>query len=300
MRTRLHHHGPFPRAAALVAALVLAAVSAADAFAQEPVSEETVAYFKTNCTSCHTIGGGPLAGPDLKDVTQRRTRPQLTQFIRDPKAAIQSGDAYLAKLFETARGVYMTPPAGISDDRIAKLLDLIEAESALPKSQFAGMNESALQALEDPAAFQNFIRRGRGIFDGSAPAGAGTPSCIGCHAVDGTGGFGGGRLGPDLTDVFSRLGGRKSLAAWLTSPQSPTMAPVFAGRMFAEDEILGLVAYLEDRSVRAAGRTAGGAGIFEYLAAGVGGLLAALAAFDFLWRGRFKGVRRTMVEGSRR
>jgi len=258
-----------------------------------PVSEETLAYFKTNCTSCHTIGGGALAGPDLKDVAKRRTREQLTKFIQDPKAAIDSGDPYLVKLWNDAKGVYMPQPPGIAPDRIGKILDLIEAESLFPKSRFAGL------ALSDRALTPYDTERGRGIFEGTVTLKQGAPACIACHAVDGVGGFGGGRLGPDLTDVFGRLGGRKSLAAWLTSPQSKTMTPIFAGKEMDEPEILGLVAYLQDRSVQAGGRVAGGAGIFEFLAAGVGGLIAVLAIFDFLWRGRFKGVRRTMVEGAR-
>ena len=28
-------------------------------------------FFQQNCTSCHTIGGGRLTGPDLKDVPRR-------------------------------------------------------------------------------------------------------------------------------------------------------------------------------------------------------------------------------------
>lgn len=284
----------------LVGALLVAAPGlvaralAQDAAAPEPVSEETLAYFKTNCTSCHTIGGGALAGPDLKDVTKRRTRGQLTTFIQDPKAAIDAGDAYCVKLWNDARGVYMPTPPGITPDRIAKILSLIEAESALPKSRFAGLT------MSDRALTPADVERGRRIFEGTDAMKQGAPACIGCHTVEGVGGFGGGRLGPDLTDAFSRLGGRKSVGAWLTSPQSPTMAPVFANAALADDEILSLVAYMQDRSVKSGGRVAGGAGIFEFLAAGVGGLAALLALFDFFWRGRHTSVRRAMVEASRR
>ena len=36
--------------------------------------QETAQYFRQNCASCHTIGGGRLTGPDLKDVTKRKER----------------------------------------------------------------------------------------------------------------------------------------------------------------------------------------------------------------------------------
>jgi hypothetical protein len=110
-----------------------------------------------------------------------------------------------------------------------------------------------------------------------------------------------------MTGVFARLGGRKALGAWLTSPQSVTMTPVFRGREMKEQEILGLVAFLKERAengspaVLSAQPTAvpSGAGRFEFLVAGFGGLLGVLAVFDFLWRGRFRSVRRAMVESSR-
>lgn len=287
MRTR----NPFRIcAAAFVAAAAIA--SASDpALAGDPPSEETIAYFRQNCVSCHTIGGGALAGPDLKDAAKRRTREQLVKFVIDPKAAIDAGDPYLVKLWNDARGVFMPAPPGITADRAGKLVDLIEAESALEKSRFAGTS------LSDRPLTAADVAAGESAFTGATALSAGGPPCLACHTVEGSGGFGGGRLGPDLTDVFARLGGRKPLAAWLASPQSPTMAPVFASAPLSEAEVLGLVAYLQDREVKAAGRKAGGAGAFEFLACGAGGLLALLALLDFAWRRRHVAVRRPMVEG---
>ncbi len=37
--------------------------------AQQPAD-----YFRQNCMSCHTIGGGQLTGPELKGVTERQNR----------------------------------------------------------------------------------------------------------------------------------------------------------------------------------------------------------------------------------
>lgn len=282
----------------LAAAALLAA--AAPALAADPPSEETIAYFKQNCASCHTIGGGKLTGPDLKDVGKRRTRDQLAKFIADPKGAIDAGDPYLVKLWNDANAVYMPAPPGITADRTQKLLDLIDVESALEKSQFAG------GTLSDRPLTDADVERGRAIFMGTRGLAKGAPACIACHSVEGAPGFGGGRLGPDLTGVFARLSGRKALGAWLTAPQSPTMTPAFRGREMDEQEILGLVAFLKERSENASPATLSappdavpaGSGRFEFLAAGLGGLLAALALFDWIWRGRFRSVRRALVETS--
>ncbi|MCB0429847.1 MAG: cytochrome c, partial [Flavobacteriales bacterium] len=45
--------------------LMITGVSVSQA---QPNGEE---IFKANCKSCHTIGKGPLIGPDLKDVETR-------------------------------------------------------------------------------------------------------------------------------------------------------------------------------------------------------------------------------------
>jgi cytochrome c2 len=57
------------RTAIPVWALML--VSAPLATGQTP---EAVGFFRQNCTSCHTIGGGRLTGPDLKNVTRQKDR----------------------------------------------------------------------------------------------------------------------------------------------------------------------------------------------------------------------------------
>jgi mono/diheme cytochrome c family protein len=36
--------------------------------------QEAADFFRQNCISCHTVGGGRLTGPDLKNVTQRKER----------------------------------------------------------------------------------------------------------------------------------------------------------------------------------------------------------------------------------
>src|ERR1019366_8272166 len=104
--------------------------------------QDAAAFFKQNCTSCHTIGGGRLTGPDLKDVTSRRDHAWLVQFLQSPKAMIDSGDPYALKLQQEARGVVMPNIAGMNPQQAQELLDMITAESKQTRSQFAGMQIS--------------------------------------------------------------------------------------------------------------------------------------------------------------
>src|SRR5262245_28648349 len=102
-------------------------------------AQEAADFFRQNCISCHTVGGGRLSGPDLKNVIERKDREWLVEFLQSPQAMLDKGDPYALKLQQEARGVVMPNIAGMSKDRARALLDLLDAESKLPKSQFAGM-----------------------------------------------------------------------------------------------------------------------------------------------------------------
>lgn len=269
-------------------ALVIAAVSAllfcgiTSAWAQD-----AAAFFKQNCMSCHTIGGGRLTGPDLKDVTTRKDRAWIVQFLQGPKAMIDSGDAYANKLQQEARGVVMPNIAGMTPQQAQALLDMITAESKLSRSQFAGM-----QISDRPLTAQD-IAKGRLVFLGEQQLSGGGPACISCHTVKGLTLLGGGRLGPDLTRVYERLQGRKGLAAWLSSPASPTMAPVFRDHAIQPEEVLSFVALFEDSAKR--GGQDDTTSLLNFFLLGVGGMVLGLISLDALWKTRFRGVRRSMV-----
>lgn len=271
------------RALALCAALTLAT----SAFAQQSAPD----YFRQNCMSCHTIGGGRLAGPDLKEVEQRKDRAWLIQFMQNPKAVIDSGDAYAARLQQEARGVVMPQVAGLDTARAAALLDLIAAESKLARSQFAGM-----QISDRPFTPEDVVH-GRDLFLGTQRFAAGGPSCVSCHTVRGLPGLGGGRLGPDLTQVYGRLQGRKGMAAWLANPASPTMAPVYRAHALQPEEVLPLIAFFE--SAAAGGGQDDTTALLNYFLLGLGGMVVGLFTLDAVWKRRLRGVRRQLVHGNR-
>jgi cytochrome c2 len=262
---------------------VFAILAANFADAQQDAST----FFKQNCTSCHTIGGGRLTGPDLKDVGSRRDHAWLVQFLQSPKAMIDSGDPYAAKLQQDARGVVMPNIAGMNPQVAQALLDMIGAESKLPRSQFAG-----LQISDRPLTAVD-IEKGKLLFRGETPLSGGGPACISCHTIKGLTLLGGGRLGPDLTRVFERLQGRKGLAAWLSSPASPTMAPVFKEHPIQPEELLPLIALFEDSAKK--GGQDDTTSLLNFFLLGVGGMVLGLISLDTLWKKRFRGVRRSLV-----
>ena len=272
-----------------------------------PVSvsaQDAAKFFEENCTVCHTIGSGPIAGPDLKGVTQRRDRKWLTRFLRNPEAVIKSGDPYAKQLFAGANGVVMPTFPEMTPERASALLDLIESKSnpspqeASPAAQEPSSPESPSAGAEisDRPFTPGDVELGGEIFGGSRRLENGAPACFSCHAMRGFGGLGGGRLAPELTRVFERLRGRKSLAMWLSAPPTTTMRSLFHTRPLKPEEIVLLVAYFEDAAKR--GGQAESSVILGFFFLALGGTIVALISFDAIWKWRLQGVREPLVRSA--
>ncbi|MBT6156301.1 MAG: c-type cytochrome [Planctomycetaceae bacterium] len=255
-------------------------------------AQDSPDYFRQNCMNCHTIGGGRLTGPDLKDLSKRRVgRDWMIDFLLNPKAVIDAGDSYAQEIFDASGGkVYMPVGPGMTKQRAEDLLDLIDAESKLEKSQFKGR-----QFSNKPFTTAD-RKRGRQIFEGTQQLKAGGASCISCHSMHDTPALGGGRLGPDLTEVVTRLKGRKSLSAWLVAPGTETMQPIFKGHPMSDDEIHSLVAYFEASAGKSPSEPS--ANRIALLLMGLVGAAGLVFVFDSLWKRRFHNVRRQLVDVS--
>ena len=262
---------------------VLALVSWNTLWAQVPRE-----YFRQYCSSCHTIGGGRLTGPDLKNVLQRQSREWLVNWILDPEGVLKSGDPYAVKLQKEARGAVMTRSPGMTRQLANALLDLIDTKTKKEKSEFAGFKISERPFLPED------IDEGRALFIGKKPLKNGGPACIGCHTVNSLGGLGGGRLGPNLTRAYARLEGRKGLSSWLAAPPGLTMQPIFQQHPLDEEEILALAAFLKNETE--IDRPENVTAMINFLLFGLVGSAILLVIFDYIWGGRFKAVRRPMFE----
>lgn len=253
------------------------------------VAQDTPEYFQQNCMNCHTIGGGALTGPDLKDVAKRQPdREWLIRFMMDPNAMIAGGDPYMKKILAASRGIPMPKIASLDRARAEKLLDLIEAESALEESQFKG----------SPISMEPFTdadrRHGREIFVGHQSLENGGAACIACHNIQGINALGGGRLGPDLTKIFEKYNTRVVLSTWLKTPATETMEPIFKAHPLKAEEIHALVAYFESTAAEPVADAS--VNRVAFLLFGLCGAAVILFAFDVIWKRRFHAVRRPLVE----
>lgn len=261
------------------AAVLLSVLSSWHAAAQSASD-----YYEQNCAPCHSIGqGSSNGGPDLKDVTRRRDREWLIRFLLDPEAF--ASDPAVMKMIDEAGGMQMPPPEGMTKDLAEALLELIDERSATAA-------EPAAPAAAAPFTTDE-IGHGADLFAGRRRFSSSKPACVYCHDTGSLPPPGGGRLGPDLTQVRARLGGGPALAGWLRTMPTPVMRAAFGAGALTAEESRALAAFLD-----AAGAVAPAAADSRQRRVLVGAMEVAglaLAAIALFGAGRLRGVRRRLV-----
>jgi len=259
-----------PRSALLPALLLV--------MAQGLAAQDAEAQFRKSCMSCHTIGAGRKVGPDLKGLGQRRPHDWSSRFIQLPSALLDGGDAPAAALLREYNGTRM-PDLGVTAAEAQALLKLIDDYTAAGKTL-------GTAAISRPATPED-IRHGQQLFLGLARFKSGAPSCLSCHSAQGLGGFGGGRLGPDLTGASGKLG--VGLVSAIENPAFPTMQGVFQKTPLTGEEAFQVGAFLKSIASQPPARTDM---VFPTL--GIVGLVSGMLLAGRLGRRRLRGVRKNL------
>lgn len=255
------------------------------------------------CIACHTVGSGPLAGPDLKGVTAKRDNAWLVRWIVEPDKMLAEGDAIALGLLQDFNNIPM-PPMGVTEAEAKDILAYIAAKSgdtvvaekpvtnvtpATPATPVISIPPVAL-----PAPMQGDAEIGKNLFLGRQALANGATACIACHQNTEVGSMGGGTLGPDLTKVHSRYGGDVGLKSVLLSTPFPTMRGIFSGQPISETEVAHFVAYFTKTNEWTEQQVNE-----KFLVKGIGigllGLILVYILISLIWRKRLKGVRIPMV-----
>lgn len=253
----------------LMLAVIFFATASTAAAAIDPAQE-----FNKRCSSCHTVGGGVLKGPDLKGVTERRSMDWLVPFVKSSYAVIQSGDPVAVKLYNDFNKIDM-PDIRLSEDEIRQLLEFI-GSGQQPVS--ANKTRSALDAA--PAD----VDAGRRLYLGATRLTGGGPACVSCHSVGNYGPLGGGTLAKNLTHVYSAYKD-DGLSTALKNVAFPVMSEVYANKKLTDDEIFQIKSFLYRADQEA---TSAGNPQKKFLFLGLGGVVITMGLIDFSWRRRRK------------
>jgi mono/diheme cytochrome c family protein len=250
---------------------------------QATLNGETI--FNANCNSCHTIGRGDLAGPDLKGITEQQTRQWLINFISNPDQVITAGDLTAIALLKKYNYIVM-PNMGLTHAQIVAVITYIQSTSgAIVKVPLGGTLGAEFIAGNPD--------NGRAIFLGEIRLKSGAPFCVGCHSIDNAGILGGGTLAPNLTNAYTKYGDL-GLDGILSSLPFLTMRPIYSDRSLTVDEKADLRAFMK----ATAGQTQTNK---EPLIIGISlaGFLAAIILMNIVWRNRLQSVRQQLLNRTR-
>jgi cytochrome c2 len=201
--------------------------------------------FKKTCIACHTIGRGRLVGPDLKDISKKRSDEWIIGFVKSSQGMIKSGDKDAIAIFNEYNKTVM-PDQALSDSEIKDIILYVKQQSSgsgLTTAITETLKSSTGMLLEE--ASKNEISAGEKLFFGEEKLANGGPACISCHNVINTENISGGLLAIDLTNAFTRLSGT-GINAVITNPPFPVMKTTYVNSTLTKDETFNLIAFLKE------------------------------------------------------
>ncbi len=259
-------------------ALIFIAATFSAASAMPLFQADGATLFKEKgCSACHTIGGGTLVGPDLKGVTDLRTKEWLTNWISAPDKMIASGDPIATELLSTYK--VPMPNLGLTPDEVAALITYL-----------GGGATAAPSGPAAPALPAGDAVSGKAYFVGDKHFANGGPHCISCHSVAGLGSLGGGNLGPDLT-TSGYVQSETAFATFISAPTTQTMNSVWKNTPLTPQEEADLYAFLSKASVTQREPST----LLQIALLAVAGTAILIALAQWHWSKRLKGVRKPMI-----
>lgn len=202
--------------------------------------------YKTNCAACHNIEGTPLMGPNLKNVTQVRSKTWVKQFIANPSQMYESGDAQAKAIIDEYKGVTM-PAFSFSDQQLEAIISYIDAQggtkTSVTRADTTRVKSDSFKLLKED---RYSIHRGFELFAGKIPFQHRGSSCISCHNANYDDFTQGGTMSRDLTHVYSRMNKNETaLRSVIQSMPFPAMAEAYKKHPLTADEIEYLVLFLK-------------------------------------------------------
>ncbi len=179
-----------------------------------PPEDSTAITFMMKCMGCHTLGGGALTGPDLKN---SQSYPRQTVWDATKRMEKNVGP--------------------MSDEEVAALTDFLLSPDAGARIEA----QRALVSLREAATLEpgNAVK-GKALFGGHTAFLNGGVACAACHQAGGQGG----NLAASLEDAYTRLG-ELPLMATVESPGFPVMRAIYTVHPVEKQESVHLVKYLE-------------------------------------------------------
>ena len=205
-------------------------------------ADEGQELFTKLCVACHTIGGGRLVGPDLKDIANKRSPEWLGAFIQSSQTLINSGDPDAESIYKEYNKLLM-PDQPLNGGKVTAVLNYIAAASS-------GTTDNAVAPVRVDLlvnATTEHISDGLLLFSGKKRLANGGASCISCHSVKDDRIFSSGTLAKDLTLTYEIMGSA-GVSAIISNSPFPAMAVTYSKNPLTTEEVHNLTAYLRSVS----------------------------------------------------
>jgi nitrite reductase (NO-forming)/hydroxylamine reductase len=177
-------------AGALVTAACVGAMPDRRAMAVgDPVVAAGMATFEAKCAACHSIGEGPLVGPDLAGITLVREHEWLSAWIVDPEA-FAAVDAEAEALYTGSM-----PASELGTNQVREVVAFLESKADIQPAAPALAGPRELSASEFDEASSVYFNR-----------------CAGCHGT-----LRAGATGPNIEPERTREIGTAGLTSILTN-----------------------------------------------------------------------------------
>ncbi len=225
----------------------------------ENKKDQQAELFVLKCAGCHTVGKGKLTGPDL----------------------IKSSEFPVSDLIQAIKR--MEEKVGPMEDEeikgYASFIKSVNVQERIVK-EFERLSKIAEAKLEPPNS-----KIGKDLFLGKRTLQNGGVSCNACHSTKEAKGWGGGKLGPSLNDVFKDFS-KANLASAIVNSQWKVMKDVYNDHKVTQQESVHIVAYLDSIKNNEDQKTSP---MFHILS--LGGFLLLVLGTAFFYRKRLKSVR---------
>jgi cytochrome c2 len=256
-----------------------------------PVRAQDGEQLFQQCKACHTIGQGKLLGPDLLDISKKRDKVWLKNFIKSSQTMVKNGDATAVALFEEFNKLPMMD-YNLSDPELEAIIKYIDGFSKQDlEGEEVGVTTSDSLAAVEAAKYLASIdteenrKKGKELFEGKRKFKNGGASCISCHHVNTTDAVQGGLLAADLTKSFTRNGGFAGIKGIIEFPPFPAMKDAYQHAALTEDESMKLQVFLMHVDEKGA---VSESSISDLIKQGILGVLILLVIISLVWFKRKK------------
>jgi len=206
-------------------------------------ANEGGALYSKFCSACHTIGSGRLVGPDLINISEKRSQEWLLAYIPSSQTVIKSGDADAVAIYKEYNNLLM-PDQALNTSQVTAVISYINDVSS---GNISGGSQAVAIDILANTTDEN-IARGLLLFSGKERLSNGGSSCVSCHSVRDDRIFSSGTLAKDLTETHETMKSA-GVSAILKSPPFPAMAVTYKDSPLTEEEVIDLTAYLRSVSV---------------------------------------------------